>query len=109
MAGRWIRRRSHGRRSKSGSTIFVRETWELRSERGERRAQTYRHPCPYCGASVISVHMKRGGWAHFEGAKGLGQVKHPCFHRGEGLSRRRGDDTPDLFDDLPPDGPLAHQ
>jgi hypothetical protein len=45
--------------------------------------------------------MKRGGWAHFESAKGLGRVKHPCFHRGEGLSRRRDSQTPDLFDELP--------
>jgi hypothetical protein len=43
--------------------------------------------------------MKRGGWAHFEGAKGLGRVKHPCFYRGEGLSRLRDDNTPDLFDE----------
>jgi hypothetical protein len=50
-------------------------------------------------------HMKRGGWAHFEGAKGLGRVKHPCFNRGEGLGRRRDNETPDLFDKLaPPDG-----
>ena len=104
MRSHWIRRRSHGRRSKSGGTTFVRETWELRPERSKRRAQTYRHPCPDCGAVVISVHMKRGGWAHFEGAKGLGRVKHPCFHRGEGLGRRRDNETPDLFDTLTPDG-----
>lgn len=100
MRSHWIRRRSHGRRSKSGGTTFVRETWELRPERGERIPQTYRHPCPHCGARVISVHMKHGGWAHFEGAKGLGRVKHPCFHRGEGLGRRRDSETPDLFDTL---------
>jgi hypothetical protein len=41
--------------------------------------------------------MKRGGWAHFEGGKGLGHVKHPCFNRGEGLGRRRDNETPDLF------------
>jgi hypothetical protein len=46
--------------------------------------------------------MKKGGWAHFEGAKGLESVKHPCFHRGEGLGRRRDNETPDLFDNLPP-------
>lgn len=98
MGGRWIPRRSHPRRLKFGGTTFVRETLELRTERGKGRAQSYRHPCPYCGAVVISVHMKRGGWAHFEGRKGLGGVKHPCFHRGEGLSRRRDNETPDLFD-----------
>jgi predicted RNA-binding Zn-ribbon protein involved in translation (DUF1610 family) len=97
MSSHWIRRRSHERRSKSGATTFVRETWELRPER-------YRHPCPDCGAVVITVRMKRGGWAHFEGAKGLGRIKHPCFHRGEGLGRRRDAETPDLFDrPTPPD------
>jgi hypothetical protein len=106
MGSHWIRRRSHGRRSKSGRTIFVREAWELRSEPGKRQARTYRHPCPDCGTGVISVHMKRGGWAHFEGAKGLGRIKHPCFNRGEGLGRRRDNETPDLFDKpAPPDVP----
>lgn len=105
MGSHWIRRRSHQRRSRSGRTIFVREAWELRLERSKRRIQSYRHHCPHCGAIVISVHMKRGGWAHFEGAKGLGSVKHPCFHRGEGLGRKRDKETPDLFDKLtPPDG-----
>jgi hypothetical protein len=42
--------------------------------------------------------MKKGGWAHFEGARGLGQIKHACLHRGEGLSRRRDNETLDLFD-----------
>jgi hypothetical protein len=46
--------------------------------------------------------MKGGGWAHFEGAKGLGRVKHPCFHRGEGLGRRRDNETLDLFDGAKP-------
>jgi len=42
----------------------------------------------------------RGGWAHFEGGEGLTRIKHPCLHLGEGLSRRRGEDTPDLFSAL---------
>jgi ribosomal protein S27AE len=105
MRARWIPRRSHPRRLKSGGTTSVRETWELRFDRSGRRAQSYRHSCPQCGAVIISVHMKRGGWAHFEGMKGLGRVKHPCLHRGEGLSRRRDEETPDLFDKLtPPNG-----
>jgi len=97
MTGRWIRRKAHRRRSISGGTTLVRETWELRSNRTKKQTRTYRHPCPKCGALVVSVHMKRGGWAHFEGASGLGRVKHPCFHRGEGLGRTRDDETPDLF------------
>lgn len=97
MRRSWVRRRAHSRRSKRGLTVFVRETWELRPEQ-EKLATAYRHRCPDCGALVISVRMKRGGWAHFEGAKGLRQVKHPCFHRGEGLSQRRDSETPDLFE-----------
>lgn len=92
------RRRPHPRRLKSGRTTHVRETWIPRREQGTRRANSYRHPCPRCGAVVVSVHMKRGGWAHFEGRSGLRSVKHACLHRGEGLSRRRDDETPDLFD-----------
>lgn len=102
MGARWIHRRGHPRRLRSGGTTFVPETWELRTERSKRTPQTYRHPCPHCGAAVISVHMKRGGWAHFEGAKGLGRVKHACFNRGEGLGRRRDSETPDLFDERTP-------
>lgn len=100
MTGRWIRRRSHLRRANTGGTIPIRATWELRVEARKGRVQAYRHTCPTCGAAVVSVHMKRGGWAHFEGTKGLGQVKHPCFHRGERLGKRRDTETPDLFDEL---------
>jgi hypothetical protein len=46
--------------------------------------------------------MKRGGWVHFEGAKGLGSIKHPCLHRGEALGRRRDEYTLDLFNDATP-------
>jgi len=53
--------------------------------------------------------MKKGGWAHFEGAKGLRNIKHPCLHRGEGLSRRREKDMDDLFDKHPPSEPDASQ
>lgn len=52
---------------------------------------------------MISMRPKHGGWVHFEGAKGLGRIKHPCFHRGEGLSRRRDNDMPDLFEKLVPE------
>lgn len=100
MSGDWIRRRSHKRRLKSGRSTIVRETWELRPQSRKKRSQSYRHACPDCGAAVVSVRMKRGGWAHFEGAKGLGRVKHACFHRGERLSRRRDNETLDLFDDF---------
>lgn len=97
-----MRRRAHQRRSKSGRTIAVREAWVLRPEQSARKTQAYRHSCPHCGAGVLSVHMKKGGWAHFEGANGLGTIKHACFNRGAGLGRRRDDNTFDLFDRLPP-------
>ena len=41
--------------------------------------------------------MPKGGWVHFEGGKGLTRIKHPCLHLGEGLGKRRDEDTPDLF------------
>lgn len=43
--------------------------------------------------------MPNGGWAHFEGAKGLARIKHPCLHRGEHLNRFRDDKTLDLFNE----------
>lgn len=98
MRSHWVRRRPHRRSLKSGGTTLIRATWELRPERRKKQTAAYRHPCPHCGVTVVSVRMKRGGWAHFEGAKGLGRVKHPCLHRGEGLSKRRDDETLDLFE-----------
>lgn len=103
MADRWVRRKAHRRSARTGGTTLVRATWELRPERAKQKTQAYRHPCPDCGALVVSVRMKRGGWAHFEGGMGLGGIKHACFHRGEGLGRRRDDDTPDMFGPVSPD------
>jgi hypothetical protein len=42
--------------------------------------------------------MPNGGWGHFEGKRGLGGVKHPCFTRGDRLSKKRDENTPDMFD-----------
>jgi hypothetical protein len=42
--------------------------------------------------------MPRGGWGHFNGAPGLGKIKHPCMYLGQGLGRRRAVDMDDLFD-----------
>lgn len=42
--------------------------------------------------------MPKGGWAHFEGARGLERIKHACFNRGKGLSRKRDKDTVDMFE-----------
>lgn len=97
---RWIKRRSHARRLPSGGVAQVRASWVLRYSEPARRGGSYRHPCPDCGAQIISVNMPNKGWVHFEGGAGLGRVKHPCLHRGEGLSRARDELTGDLFDDL---------
>lgn len=97
MTSPWVRRRPHQRRSKSGRTTFVRGSWVFIPTRGQKARSSYRHPCPKCGAGIVSVRMKQGGWAHFEGARGLGTVKHPCLHQGEGLSCRREEDMDDLF------------
>jgi hypothetical protein len=98
MQPHWIRRRAHLRRLTRGRATYVRESWAFLRVEADRRSARYRHECPDCGALIISVNMPNGGWAHFEGARGLTRVKHPCLHRGEGLSSNRDDQTPDLFD-----------
>lgn len=100
MRIRLTRRRAHRRRLWSGRSTAVRETWMVRNEQDDAKRKAYRHPCPRCGASIVSVHMKKGGWAHFEGGKGLGSIKHPCLHLGEKLGRRRDAETLDLFESL---------
>ena len=98
MQPRWIRRRAHPRRLSGGGYTYVRESWAIQRSETKQRMRRYRHPCPRCGAQIISVNMPNGGWAHFEGMKGASRIKHPCLHIGEGLSRRRDDKTPDLFE-----------
>lgn len=99
MLPRWISRRAHTRRLPKGGSTYVRESWALHRSAAVTKTASYRHPCPYCGVSITSVNMPNGGWAHFEGAQGLGGVKHPCLHRGEGLPNTRDDQTPDFFDE----------
>lgn len=100
MAGSWHRRAAHSRRGKNGKVIHVSASMVFTnaSSDGKGKASAYRHACPECGAQILSVGMKNGGWAHFEGGKGLGRIKHPCFDRGKGLSNRRDEDTPDFFE-----------
>lgn len=98
MALQWVKRKSHVRYLPRGGTTFVRSNWALRQARSETQSCSYRHHCPDCGAEIISVGMKRGGWVHFEGARGLSTVKHSCLHRGEHLGKVRDDETLDLFD-----------
>lgn len=101
MKPRLIKRRAHKRRLRNGRSTRVRESWVIQRTEPGKQNGSYRHACPRCGAPVISVRMKNGGWVHFEGTKGLTSVKHPCMHIGEGLSRRRDENTPDLFDSCP--------
>lgn len=75
----------------------VRESWVFRDER-EKKNRRYAHPCPICGTRIVSVHMPNGGWAHFENAKGLSRIKHPCLHLGEDLPQGRDEQTLDLFE-----------
>lgn len=99
MRKHWVRRRAHRRHLKSGHITWVHENWALYEFKQETEGTTgrYRHPCPKCGATIISVRMPNGGWVHFEGEKGLERVKHACFNRGVGLLSSRDELTPDLF------------
>jgi ribosomal protein S27AE len=97
MATQWISRRAHRRSLGDGRVITVRASWVL-VEQAQEKVGSYRHPCPKCGASIVSVRMSNGGWAHFEGGEGLERIKHPCLHMGEGLSRKRDENTPDFFE-----------
>ncbi|MDK1390013.1 hypothetical protein QN224_32355 [Sinorhizobium sp. 8-89] len=98
MGHRWFPRKSHPRRLASGKVTSVCSTIVCRGVDEKSKKQSYRHPCPHCGAQIVSVHMRNGGWAHFEGKQGLSRTKHSCLHLGDGLGRRRDNLTPDLFD-----------
>jgi hypothetical protein len=100
MTERWYYRKAHTRRLSTGRTVFVRGGWALLGDRGSGKGASFRRTCPICGALIVSVDMPKGGWVHFEGGEGLTRIKHPCLHLGEGLSRRRGEGTPDLFSAL---------
>lgn len=100
MRARLIRRRGHNRRLRSGRLTYVRDCYELRGSRKGRQKNSDPRKCPRCGAPIISVPMPNGGWAHFEGEKGLTRVKHPCMHVGEGISRSRDNETLDMFDEI---------
>jgi len=108
-------RKAHFRRLNSGKQTQVRETWVTHEANGAgAKSRSFKHSCPSCGCNVISVHMPNGGWAHFEAAKGLRRIKHPCLHRGEDYSRCRDDKTLDLFDIIKgeeeylPNGPVHY-
>jgi len=97
MRAHLIRRRAHTRRLANSRLALVRESWVLSSLGQSERGNSYRHPCPCCASPIISVRMPNGGWVHFEGKEGLEGVKHPCMHLGERLSKKRDEETLDLF------------
>ena len=98
MESRWVRRKSHVRHLRSGDTIFVRANWARYDKNVYEKNRRYQRQCPMCNARILTVHMPNGGWAHFEAAKGLTRVKHPCLHRGEGLPKGLDELTLDLFE-----------
>ena len=98
MRDRWHFRKSHARRLATGQTVSVCGGWVLRGERVGGDGTSFKRACPVCGALIVSVGMRKGGWVHFEGGEGLTRIKHPCLHLGEGLSRQRDLATPDLFE-----------
>jgi hypothetical protein len=97
MQPRLIRRRAHTRRLANSRLALVRESWVLSSLGQSERRNSFRHPCPCCASPIISVRMPNGGWTHFEGKEGLERMKHPCMHLGERLSKKRDEETLDLF------------
>lgn len=101
MQPRLIRRRAHTRRLANSRFALIRESWILGGMKQTELGNSYRQPCPCCASPIISVRMPNGGWAHFEGKEGLERVKHPCMHLGEGLSKKRDEQTLDLFTHQP--------
>lgn len=101
MEGRWIKRRAHSRRLLTGTTVFVRESWVFIFREVAGKKRRYRSPCPRCGAGILTMRMRNGGWAHFEGGEGLSRIKHPCFDRETVTAKREDDRTIDLFADWP--------
>jgi hypothetical protein len=93
----YFKRSAHPRRLKSGVMTHVSECWPELRGRKPKQKRSYRSPCERCGAQIVHVHMPNGGWGHFEGAKGLTRIKHPCFSVGEGISEVRDERTLDLF------------
>jgi len=92
----WRPRKAHYRRLQSGRIVLVKETVVPVQRPRKRKPKTSK--CPRCGEQVFFVRMPSGGQTYFEGGKGLKRVKHRCFNRGSGLSKKRDPNTPDLFE-----------
>lgn len=98
MKSPWTVRRSHIRHLSNGRRVDVRECLVLCGEQTQQPSEPRGRKCPYCGAKIISLPMRKGGWVHFEGRPGLTRIKHPCFYWGASLSKKRDDQTADLFE-----------
>lgn len=97
MKTRWVRRREHNRRLASGKVVTVRDNIALYHAADSTEANKRSGTCPDCGAKIGSLRMPNGGWVHYEAGHGRSRIKHPCFHRGEGLPKGRDTDTLELF------------
>lgn len=97
--GRWSLRKAHFRQTVSGKLVHISKCFVYCAPRSKAEGKkAYRNTCPHCHAKIISISMPNGGWVHFEGQKGLTTVRHPCFSRGDRLSKKRDEHTPDLFE-----------
>jgi hypothetical protein len=83
--------------------VWVREAVVYRETTDDRKLRSYMLTCPICGKEILRIRMPNKGAAFFESGQGLQRVKHPCFTLGRGLSRRRDQDTLDLFDESDPE------
>lgn len=92
----WLKRKSYFRTGILGNRIPVKGYWAFYQKERKAKLRSYRHPCPECGADIVTVPMKNGGWVHFEGGKGLGKVTHPCMHRGKGIPKSKDMETLDF-------------
>jgi len=97
MQNFWFKRKQHLRRLASGKHVPISACWVPNGMNSPDKTSRRTHPCPQCGAIISTVRMPNRGWVHFETGKGLSHIKHPCLHLGEGLSRKRDNDTQDLF------------
>lgn len=95
MTDRNVFRRAHSRRIGSGRIVEVGSSWAFIPDTKKR---AFNRRCPECGALINTMRNPKGGYAHFEAAIGLRNVKHPCLHRGENLSKKRDMDTIDMFE-----------
>jgi hypothetical protein len=82
----------------AGKSVKVREALVYREGQADKKLRSYGMVCPICGKDIIRIRMPNSGAAFFEGKGGLSRVKHPCFTIGRGLSRRRDEDTLDMFE-----------